>query len=162
MGLKRLQGRLDQLQGEANETMSAAQVVIALARALLLDLKDGAGLVFWPLKGFSAFVNRFIVCVAAYIVALLMTKLREFLPLVPKAAEAPQLDLTWMEGQPIPFRVAIDPEVDIMPHKLSRFVGGPYDGREFIVDPTKTELRLEPNELYRWDGKAFAFADPQE
>jgi hypothetical protein len=36
MGLRRLRGRLDQVQGEANETM-------ALAQALLADLADGFG-----------------------------------------------------------------------------------------------------------------------
>jgi hypothetical protein len=37
MGLRRLRGRLDQVQGEANETM-------ALAQDLLADLKDGFGI----------------------------------------------------------------------------------------------------------------------
>jgi len=36
MGLRRLRGRLDQVQGEANETM-------ALAQALMADLADGFG-----------------------------------------------------------------------------------------------------------------------
>lgn len=36
MGLRRLRGRLDQIQGEANETM-------AFAQALLADLADGVG-----------------------------------------------------------------------------------------------------------------------
>ena len=36
MGLRRLRGRLDQVQGEANDTM-------ALAQALIADLQDGFG-----------------------------------------------------------------------------------------------------------------------
>jgi hypothetical protein len=36
MGLRRLRGRLDQMQGEANETMGLAQDLIA-------DLSDGFG-----------------------------------------------------------------------------------------------------------------------
>ena len=36
MGLRRLRGRLDQLQGEANQTMGLAQDLIA-------DLQDGFG-----------------------------------------------------------------------------------------------------------------------
>lgn len=47
MGLRRLRGRLDQLQGEANQTMGLAQDLIA-------DLQDGFGVriafdpkVFW-------------------------------------------------------------------------------------------------------------------
>lgn len=44
MGLRRLRGRLDQLQGNANFTMAQAQELIALAKDLLDDLKDGIGI----------------------------------------------------------------------------------------------------------------------
>ena len=44
MGLRRLRGRLDQLQGEANLTMAQAQALLAVAEALVEDLADGVGI----------------------------------------------------------------------------------------------------------------------
>ena len=43
MGFRRLRGRLDQIQGNANFTMAQAQELIALGKALVDDLQDGFG-----------------------------------------------------------------------------------------------------------------------
>lgn len=54
MGLRRLRNRIDQLQGEANETMG-------LAQDLLADLKDGFGvrIVFDTGKATELFAGLF-------------------------------------------------------------------------------------------------------
>ena len=43
MSLRRLRGRLDQLQSNANFTMAQAQELIAIGKALADDLADGVG-----------------------------------------------------------------------------------------------------------------------
>jgi hypothetical protein len=158
MAFKRLQGRLDQLQAHANSTMSGADTLIALAKDLLLDIKDGVGIKVRPLKGFSRFANRLVVCVVGYLIRVLVTQLRGHLPFGPSmTSELIELDLTWMEGEEIPLSVSFDPEVDIQPHRISKFVGGPFDGKEYVVDQSKAELLLEGGSRYVWDGKAFTY-----
>lgn len=44
MGLRRLRGRLDQLQGKANWTMDDARALIAEASEFLKQLEDGVGI----------------------------------------------------------------------------------------------------------------------
>ena len=44
MSLRRLRGRLDQLQGKSNQTLNQAQELIALGEALVDDLADGLGI----------------------------------------------------------------------------------------------------------------------
>lgn len=46
MGLRRLRGRLDQLQGNANFTMGQAQELMRMFDALLEDIADGVGVTF--------------------------------------------------------------------------------------------------------------------
>lgn len=105
MGLRRLRGRLDQLQGNANDTMQIAQ-------DLLADLKDGVGVRVVPTRGFAVFATRLLRAFGEYLGAWLLFKLRSFMPMIPQS-ELPTLDLTWMEGQEIPMVVVIDPTVDI-------------------------------------------------
>lgn len=44
MGLRRLRGRLDQLQGTANQRMLQADELMQLAQDLVLDISDGFGI----------------------------------------------------------------------------------------------------------------------
>jgi hypothetical protein len=128
-----------------------------VALETLRDFLDGFGVIVRPTRGFSLFATKLVVTVASYLAAVLVNKCREFLPLVPKPAEEPKLDFSWLEGQAIPLRIEIDPEVDIRPHRLSRFVGGPYDNKEYVVDQTKTSLLLEGGHKYVWEGKSFVY-----
>jgi len=41
MGLRRLRGRLDAMQGDAHQTMAASRVTLEAARALLEEIQDG-------------------------------------------------------------------------------------------------------------------------
>lgn len=43
MSMRRLRGRLDQLQGKSNQTLNQAQELIALGEAFLADVADGLG-----------------------------------------------------------------------------------------------------------------------
>ena len=105
MGLRRLRGRLDQLQSEGNHTMDVVQDLVA-------DLRDGVGVKVRPLKGFSAFATKLVFAVITYLIAALLFKLSKYLPFVSDPDTPPTLDLTWMEGQDIPFLVVIDPTID--------------------------------------------------
>ena len=44
MGLRKLRGRLDQLQANANLTMAQAQALLEVGEALIEDLADGVGI----------------------------------------------------------------------------------------------------------------------
>lgn len=106
MGFRRLHGRLDQVQGHANVTMDDVQALVA-------DCRDGVGVKVRPLPGFSAFVNRLVVALVVYLIAILLVKLREYIPFLKQPPEPPQLDLTWLEGEDIPLLISIDPTVDV-------------------------------------------------
>jgi len=41
MGLRRLRGRLDAMQGDAHQTMAASRVTLEAAKALLEEIQDG-------------------------------------------------------------------------------------------------------------------------
>lgn len=106
MAFRRLQGRLNQMQGKFNVTADMIQ-------DLALDFKDGFGVKIRPLKGFSAFATRLVLAVIAFLVATLLHKMAEFLPFVREPSPPPQLDLAWMEGVDIPLLVSVDPTVDV-------------------------------------------------
>lgn len=106
MGLRRLRGRLDQLQSEGNHTMDVVQDLVA-------DCKDGVGVKVRPLKGFSAFVTRLVLAVITFLVATLLHKLAKYVPFVQDPDAPPQLDLSWMEGVDIPLLLSIDPTIDV-------------------------------------------------
>lgn len=153
----RLQSRLDGLESHAHGTLSGADNLILLAKDLLLDLRDGFGVMVRPLDGFPQFVIRLAGCLISYATAILMFRIREYLPLTGKQTEVPQLDLAWMVGAAIPLRIEIDPKVDALPPRIAPFVGGPYDGKSYVVDQHKIELVLEGGHHYVWDGKVFAY-----
>jgi hypothetical protein len=157
----RLQARLDGLEAHAHGTLTGADNLILLAKDLLLDLKDGFGITLRPVEGFPQFMVRLVVSVASYLTALTVYKIREFLPFTGRVPAEPQLDLAWMVGVPIPLRVEIDPAVDISPHRVSQFVGGPpeYDGKRFVVDVHQTEMTLKGGHCYVWDGKVFRYRE---
>lgn len=148
--------RVQATLANVNAAADAGQTLIGVAKALVLDLKDGAGVTFRPVKGkFNPWINRLITSITAYLAAVLMWKIRELLPLPSNAPPQPLLDLAWMEDEQIPIRVDIDPEVDTYPARIAMFVGGPYDGKQFVVDERRLELTLKGGHLYKWDGKQF-------
>lgn len=106
MAFRRLQQRLNQVQGKFNVTADMIQ-------DLALDFQDGFGVKIRPLKGFSAFMTRLILAVITFLVAVLLHKLAKYVPFVQDPDVPPQLDLAWMEGEDIPLLVSVDPTVDV-------------------------------------------------
>ena len=141
-----------------NNTLDNADQGIDLAKDFVEDLKDGVGFTIRPRKGFSKFVTRLIESVVVYMYHVITSRLGKMFPLLgDQGGEIAALDLTWMEGQDIPVTITLDPTIDARPPRIAKFSGGPYDGKEYVVDQSKTSLTLSGGATYNWDGHVFLF-----
>ena len=69
--------------------------------------------------------------------------------------------LTGQSGE-IPVNVIIDPSWDVFPSRIALFKGGPYDGKRYSTPTQQTELVLEGNHRYKWNGKVFMYITPKQ
>jgi len=145
-----------------NSTLDNANEGIDYAKDLVADLKDGVGFTIRPRKGFSKFVTRMIESIVVYMYHVIVSRLGKiFAILGDQGGIIPTLDLTWMEEQDIPLLISLDPTVDTLPPRIAKFSGGPYDGKEYVVDQSKTRLTLEGGATYVWDGKVFFYVESE-
>ena len=63
------------------------------------------------------------------------------------------------KGGALPLTVAIDPTYDTLPGKVAKFVGGPYDGKQYTVSEGTRALTLEGGADYVWNGHDFKFVE---
>ena len=117
--------RVRALIAKGHAVADQASFVLQLVEALIADLQDGFGVEL------SVEVDK----------------------------EATRMLLELLAGKPgtLPIKLItkIDPTIDAMPSRVARFVGGQYDGKEYIVDESKTELVLVGGDRYVWDGHVF-------
>ena len=65
-------------------------------------------------------------------------------------------------GGEFPVAIAIDPEYDTNPSPVSKFVGGPYDGKLYRIpepDVEDGDMTLKGGHRYKWDGKVFRYVE---
>ena len=77
------------------------------------------------------------------------------------AAKKFMLVLTGQSGE-IPVNVVIDPSWDTLPSRITEFKGGPYNGKRYATPTQQTELVLEGNHRYKWNGKVFMYITPKQ
>jgi len=63
------------------------------------------------------------------------------------------------KGGTLPITVAVDPTYDTLPPKVARFVGGPYDGKQYTVSEGTRALTLEGGADYVWNGHTFNYVE---
>ena len=145
-----------------NSTLDSANEGIDYAKDLVADLKDGVGFTIRPRKGFSKFVTKLCVSLIEYGYEMISSRIKGVVTIWSKPGHlVPTLDLTWMEEQDIPLLISLDPTVDTLPPRIAKFSGGPYDGKEYVVDQSKTTLTLAGGATYFWDGKVFFYVESE-
>lgn len=161
MGLRRLRGRLDQVQGHANQTMFEARDAIAVGKALAEDVQDGIATKILPLPGFSKFMNRLLKSFAAYLGAELVYRLKGVIPLTKQEGPPPEIDLTWMERSEIPVAITIDPDYDVfpVPGQQQKLHGGPLDGMVATPKQEGRKFLMNDEHYYTWDGHRLNYLE---
>lgn len=149
---------IKRLEARANATLANANDGIDLAKDFVEDLKDGVGFTIRPRKGFSKFATRFCMSLIEYGYEVISSQIKGVITLWNTPGQlGPELHLEWMEEEDIPITVTLDPTIDARPPRIAKFSGGPYDGKEYVVDQSKTSLTLSGGATYNWDGHVFLF-----
>lgn len=69
------------------------------------------------------------------------------------------------KGGDFPVAITFDPEWDKRPSPVSKFVGGPHDGKHYRISPDDIadgEIVLRGGHRYKWDGHVFRFVRTSE